>query len=726
MLIRATYLAAVFLNAALLFTAELLFGKLVLPLLGGTSAVWSTCMLFFQAVLLGGYLYAHVAVRTLGTQRSAVVHLALGALALATLPLALPDGWTPPVAGSPVPWLLALLGASLGAPFFALSAGAPLLQRWFADAAPGTDPYRLYAASNLGSVAALLAYPLALEPALTLPRQSSAWTAAFAALLVLLVACAWPLRRAGRGAEASPPAATPPVPAGTRLRWIALSAVPSSLLLGVTAHVTSDVAPLPLLWVGPLALYLLTFVAAFGSGSPEREPAWLLSLVRLVVIPLLLATALRFVFGTAAALLPHLLGFTLLALLCHRRLAAARPATERLTEYYAWISLGGLLGSAFNVLAAPLAFSSLLEYPLALLAALALLGTPGDRSARAIQRDVVIAAAWGAALGVLGVLLVRFGPDVDDLLRVALLAPAGVALLGAAERPTRVALVGLSVLLACLTSGVAAGGMRTLARARSFYGTYSVRLDAGGGSVPVHLLAHGTTVHGVQRRDAASRREPLAYYARSGPVGDAFAALPAATRGRIAAVGLGAGALACYALPGAAWTFYEIDPVVVALARDTSLFSFLHDCAPASGMVLGDARVRLARTPAASVDLLVLDAFTSDAIPMHLLTREAFAEYAQRLSPHGVLLVHVSNRHLDLEPVVAATARAAGLRGVTRLAVPNAAEAARGVYTAQWIALAARERSLGALPARPGWRPLPEAGTVWSDDYSNLLGALRR
>jgi hypothetical protein len=397
----ALFALVVFANAALLFTVEPLFGKLVLPLLGGTSAVWSTCMMFYQGVLLGGYLYAHFGGRLLGGRAFAGVHLALFALACVTLPIQVAVGWTPPTTGTPVPWLLGLLGVSLGLPFFVLSAGAPLLQRWYADTAPqGADPYVLYAASNAGSLMALLAYPALLEPLATLRAQSLGWSVAFVLLALLFGACALRLWRASGsvGGVLNDPGSAVVAPTtvrGQRPRWLLLSAIPSSLLLGTTSYLTTDIAPVPLLWVVPLALYLITFIVAYGAGA-RRVPDWLPRAARLLLIPTVLVTVLEVRVPIGPTLAWTLATFVAVALVCHLRLAAERPAPAHLTEYYAWISLGGLLGSAFNVLVAPGLFDAAYEYPLALVAALVLMATSGRRAAtpEVLDRSARATSGW--------------------------------------------------------------------------------------------------------------------------------------------------------------------------------------------------------------------------------------------------------------------------------------------------------------------------------------------
>jgi hypothetical protein len=605
--ILVLYVVAILGNAALLFSVEPLFSKLVLPLLGGSSAVWTTCMMFYQAALLAGYAYAHLGTRWLSGRAQAITHVALLAVSCLALPVRVAPGWSPPTSGTPVLWLFGLLTVSLGAPFLALSAGAPLIQRWFAHTGHPrrADPYFLYAASNVGSLVALLAYPTVIEPLLPLSRQARLWSAAYVGLGVVLVLCAlvaWRGLTAERTTLAAEQAGAPapaetPIRAARVARWVALSALPSSLLLGVTTHLSTDVAPVPLLWVGPLALYLATFIWAFGRQA-RGAPVLLVRVQALVVIPLVLYTAIGATSPLIVGLPWHLVAFTVTALACHARLAADRPPPAALTGYYLWISVGGLLGGAFNSLVAPLLFSAVTEYPVALALGLGLVAAARPGSSVVWRgRDLIIAGGSAPWRGAVCAWPSPYPAD-GGLQRLALLgglAVVAVLLLAAAERPWR---LGLAATLALAGIGAArAAATGSLFAGRSFYGAY--RVTTARGDSAIRILEHGTTIHGAQDTRPALSREPRTYYARSGPVGDLFAALPpAVTGGRIGAVGLGSGSLACYARPGARWTFFEIDPLMVRIARDPALFTFLSACAPDAQVVLGDARLALARRPA--------------------------------------------------------------------------------------------------------------------------------
>ncbi|MEX2610940.1 MAG: fused MFS/spermidine synthase [Gemmatimonadota bacterium] len=695
------------LSSALLFAVQPMFARLVLPLLGGTPAVWNTCMVFFQAVLLAGYLYAHLSTRWLGVRRQVMVHVVLLALPLVVLPLGIPEGWAPPVERNPIPWLLALLTVVLGLPFFVVSATAPLLQHWLSgtDHPDAGDPYFLYAASNVGSMTALLAYPLVIEPGLRLGQQTAAWSWGYGMLAVLLVgAAAVTLRRPApaptsastpavapdRRSEAAPRAGAPS--ARRSLRWVALAAVPSSLMLGVTTYLTTDVAVVPLLWVVPLALYLLTFILVFARRIRVPHTVMVRALP-VGVVALLLTMAIGATDPLIVIMLVHLAAFFILAMVCHGELARDRPAADHLTSFYLWMSLGGVLGGAFNALVAPQLFSTVAEYPIAVVAACLLwpawLRRPGALGGGRIE---VADLAWPAGVLVLGLVL-HLGFDRLELvggrrLQAALTLglPALMAFL-LSRKAVRFALaVGAVYLLGAL--GATARGS-VLERERSFFGVYRVVANvtttdaraplvaavgppltrhASTGRTPVaaNTIYHGTTVHGRQLVDPDTRLPvrpglPLTYYHRDGPIGEFIHMVE--ERGaleRIGVVGLGAGGLAAYADAGQAMTFYEIDPLVERLAEDTRYFTYLSAARQRGAevdVVLGDARLTLAGVPAGTFDLLVLDAFSSDAVPVHLMTLEAVRMYVERLAPGGALAFHISNRYLRLHPVLAAIAR---------------------------------------------------------------------
>jgi spermidine synthase len=725
----ALYAATLFVSALLLFAVQPMFAKMVLPRLGGAPAVWSVAMVFFQGALLAGYAYAHLLCRLLPPGRAALVHLAVLAAAALTLPIGVAAGFDIPPQSGVAFWLVSLFAASIGLPFVALAASAPLLQHWFAASghAQARNPYVLYAASNLGSFTALLAYPFVLEPLLRLSTQARLWSVAFAALALLVAAAALMVaRRESADATAGAAADAPPSSWADRLRWMALAAVPSGLVVAVTSFVTTDVAAAPFLWVIPLAIYLATFVAVFRE-RPWFDHATVARLAPLVVAPVAVTLLGSVKPHWIAAIAFNLLTFVILTLVCHGELYRRRPAAAHLTEFYLWISLGGALGGAFAGLIAPYAFNDIYEYPI--LIAGGLLALPGffagGRAALLRQAGPVLALAACVPIArMAGLGALSHGAD-----GAAKIAAALVLILIVLRRKQPAAVFGL-VVFAFVFTGAWRPTFDHVATVRSFFGVHRVLETAGGG---YRVLMHGTTMHGAMRLrgdDGAAltgRPAPLTYYYEGSPIAEAVAA----TRAEhglhdVAVVGLGAGSLGCYRKNAENWTFYEIDPQVVRIARDPHLFRFLSDCAPSAAIVLGDARLTLAAAHTRH-DLIVLDAFSSDAIPVHLLTQEAFAIYFTHLTPHGVLVIHTSNRHLDLAPALAAAAKAAGLVAFTKEKDQGELLTAQYKASSSVVVMARKRADLGALPARPGWQPLTPATSVpvWTDDYSDILRAMR-
>jgi spermidine synthase len=769
------FAATLFTSAALLFWVEPMVAKMLLPLLGGTPAVWNTCLLFFQAALLAGYAYALAASRRLTLRQQTFAQLALLALACVSLPIALPASASAavPTEGNPAFWLLARLVMMLGLPFFILATTGPLLQHWFAATrhAEARDPYFLYAASNAGSLLALVAYPALVEPRLDLRRQSLIWTGGYALLATLITLCALALLRARkiatrpttddeqtvadqttqsgdqhaaddeqRTADNGQPAA---LPLGRRLRWLALAFVPSSLMLGVTTFISTDVASLPLLWVIPLALYLLTLILAFARRQ-LFAPRLLVRVLPGVTLVLLLVYLSGATQPAAFLVLLHLLYLFVAALTCHALLAADRPAPARLPEFYLWLAAGGALGGLFNALLAPAVFNAVIEYPLAVLCAVLLLPR-ADRArtqparaaykfyqpeAVAPQRPPRVRALWldlalPAAAGLLVVGLARAVKGGDMDFRTAQLCTLGPPLVFAylfRGRPLRFALALAAVVVA--GSLLALSATPTLYAERNFFGVLRVTRDEGGA---LHRLYNGSTLHGREHTDFTRQCEPLSYYHREGPLGQVFAVYqtkPAAAD--VAVVGLGTGATAAYARAVERWTFYEINPAVVGVARAPEYFSYLTNCARAPvAVTLGDARLQLARAPDAAYGLIVLDAFSSDAIPVHLMTAEALDLYLSKLAPGGLLAYHISNRSLDLHPVVAALARSRAL--VCRARDDTAAQQPADKEGSQWAVCARRAEDLGALASDPRWYALTTDATrrVWTDDFSDIISVFK-
>ena len=724
-----------FLSSTLLFAVQPMFAKMVLPRLGGTPATWITCMLFFQSALLAGYAYAHWSTSWLGRRQPLLQGLLL-LLAVGVMPVAVPRGWTPQAADSPILWLLGLMVVTVGLPFFVVSSTAPLLQRWFAGTRHhlADDPYFLYRASNVGSVLALLAYPILVEPRLRLADQGRWWVAGYLALVVLTAACALVPRKPPSeakpwtdtdGTAATSPVALPSLGFARRARWVALAFVPSSFMLAATTYVTTEIAAVPLLWVIPLAIYLLSFIVVF-SRRPFLFMGIATQLQLVLALELVFLVLLRATQPVPLVVATILMALFLSALVCHGRLAGDRPPSSRLTEFYLWVALGGALGGVFNAVVAPLVFDSIVEYPLAIVAA-CLLRPPrpaASRTTRSRELDLLLPVGVGAltvALTVVGV-SAGFGSVAARAVAFA------VALLACAALSARPVRFGLAIGAVLLAGAVPVGDQKdTLYANRTYFGVLRVERDR---AAHLHRLVHGTTLHGAQSTEPARRLEPLTYYHRRGPVGDVFSGLaaPAATA-EVGVIGLGIGSLACYGRAGQHWTFYEIDPAVERIARDPRLFTFLRDCPPSAEVVLGDARLSLARASHPTFGLIVVDAFNSDSIPVHLVTRQALALYLDRLGEGGVIMVNITNRYLDMRGVMGDLAGDAGLTALVRDDLHMTAEETPATESgSMWVVMARDRADLAGLAGDPRWKPLPArpGARVWTDDFSNLLDALKR
>jgi spermidine synthase len=838
------FVLAMFMSAALIFALQPLFSRMTTPLLGGSPAVWNTSMVFFQAALLAGYLYAHFLQRVGDLRVQAAIHAAVLVAAFAFLPVhvAFPFGATPDTT-RPIAWLFGALTISIGAPFAAASATAPLLQAWYARTgrADAHDPYYLYAASNLGSLLGLILYPVLVEPLMGARAQADAWTYGYGAAALAIVACGL----VAIAAKGAPPAPAAPAAGHAswreRLYWLAAAALPSSLLLGVTQHITTDVASAPFLWVVPLALYLVTFIIAFLRRSERLTPAVLFA------HPLSLgglAMALMFSGIWLVQLTAYLAAFFFSALVCHLALARTRPAAARLTEFYICVSAGGVLGGAATALLAPVVFNGIYEFPLAL-AAIALFR---PRSGTLLPKLSTIVAASAAAMTALCVALVRVpAPELAQLagglgaagalvavavpdedrrplpLRIAFMVcavafagvtivmaldpsalPVGLSALPMSE-PLRVAAavlgfllfalalhaallpdpepqlfaniaLGLSlplvfvafaaavmqtrfdhqqmllvamavmtlalflnrnrpVLLAALVLALFAAlyvddvrGARIVRQERSFFGVLQVE-EWNTGRYPMRVLMHGTTIHGAQLVGEGVSRAPLTYYNSNTALGEATrAGLAGGPKSRLALVGLGTGTTACLLRPQDELTVFEIDPTVVRLSGPHgSMFTYVRQCQPNARIVLGDARLRLAEQQDGLYDVIVVDAFSSDAIPAHLLTREAVAMYARKLTPRGVIVLHLSNRNLALVAEAARVASALELPHRWRVSFPQDDQANSYIeLAASAMILARTQDAMDALPLQSNeWLELTtRPGRPWTDDYINLPRAL--
>ena len=720
------YSATLFLSAFLLFAVQPMIARILLPLLGGAAAVWTTCLVFFQTVLLAGYAYAHVSTTWLGARRQIWPHVLLMLVPLFVLPLHVPAEPLP-AAAAPANWLFMSLVMIVGLPFFAVSTSAAVLQKWYSitDDDRAHDPYFLYAASNLGSVVALIAYPTLIEPSLRLAQQVRWWAAGYVVLAVLVTigaAFAW-----RRGAQPASQATTSDAEVLTwwrRARWVALAFIPSSLLLGVTTHISTDIAAVPLLWVVPLALYLLTFILAFNTSARHRGAVVGVAarLLPILVVPLALFMIARFNQPMALVIPFHLIAFTVIALVCHCELADDRPSPAHLTELYLWMAIGGTLGGYFNARVAPALFPGVAEYPIVL--ALSCLVIPSSLRVSTRWRWwadsllVLIVAAMAIAVAMLTNRLGGQG-------RWLMIGCAVPSLLAFSQR--RRPLPFAACVAALLLSGLFVESQfgRLLYTVRTFFGVYRVTEDR---RFHYRMIVHGTTIHGMQSTEPERRTEPLSYYHRTGPIGQVLASVPAATmRGDIAVAGLGAGSLATYRSPNQVWWFLEIDPVVERLARDTRFFTYLSDCSQCVVMT-GDARQLLAFTNPGQFRIIVLDTFSSDAIPVHLLTREALSLYVSKLAPGGVIAVHVSNMHVAVDVVTARLAQDAGLLALWQSEPPSSGSLALGKFPSDWMVLARHREDFGALADDPRWiaPEVPAHAPLWTDDFSNIVGVLKR
>ena len=720
--VTLVFALALMLSSLLMFLVEPMVAKMLLPAFGGAPMVWNTCVLFFQVVLLGGYAFANAAAHVLDARRRSLAFAALVAASWFALPITIsaPAG---SAVESPVLSLFVILAAAIGIPFFVLSTCASTLQKLFSetDHPAAHDPYFLYVASNLGSLVALIAYPTIVEPYLPLSRQREGWTVAYALLAVLAAAVTALTWRRRRGATENRAAAMPaprtvaaPVPLPRRLYWMALSFAPSSLMLSVTTYLSTDIASVPLMWIVPLGLYLLTFVLVFSAHGGtwgrvgERTFPWL-------VLPVAVLMAVGLSMPPAVGFPLHLTTFFAAALLCHGKLAVDRPDASRVTTFYFWVALGGVIAGLFNTLLAPMMFDSIAEYGLILVLACTARVRPHPlRSPEYGLMGIVVPVVMSTVTTV----AVATVADVKHpgMLIAAFALPMLVYFISF-KRPLLFAATLGGLLLAGSFLPDQSGRVRYTQR--TFFGVYRVVDDPDGRH---RSLISGSTLHGRQALDSSRRAEPLTYYHRTGPIGQAFTSLESMADARhVAVVGLGIGSLASYARPGQRWTFFEIDPAVERIAR-SPFFSHLRSCS-ACDVRLGDARLSL-ESSSETFGAIVLDAFSSDAIPVHLMTSEALALYLRHLSPEGVLAFHISNRHLALGPVVARLARQYGLVAIEqRERIPD--DHLTGKTASHWVLMSRDARHLAPLIGDSRWSQPTATGTrLWTDEFSDILGVL--
>ena len=721
-MVLALFAATIFCGSFLMFMMEPMAAKMLLPLLGGVPAVWNTCVMFFQMMLLVGYGAAHLGSHRLGTRHFSLVHVATVLAAAAMLPFGIPSEGAASATDTPILWTLRVLTQSVALPFLTLSVTGPLVQRWFSHTRheSARDPYFLYAAGNAGSLMALVSYPALVEPALRMGTQARAWTAGYVVFAGLTACCAvitWRHRSADAldGPVESRVADHARIPWRRRMYWVALAFVPSSLMLGVTAYLSTDIAPMPLLWIVPLSLYLLSFIVVFGSrGGVWRRVAD--RRLPVLVLPLAVFAMLN-IGGPVWLLVPvHLLAFTMTAMLCHGAIAEDRPPAESLTEFYVWMAVGGMLGGVFNSLIAPAIFNDLVEYPLVLvLACLVRRGESASTRPRVQLSDVL----YGIGIFALALTLALLLRGASAASGAMLVIPAALAL-RQLTLPVRFALSIGGMFLAARLLGTVFSDGQVIETRRTFFGVYRVSTNP---TARFRELYHGNTLHGMQTIEGPGSGEPLTYYHRAGPFGELFQATPSALRQAVGVVGLGIGSLAAYSSESSTFTFYEIDPAVENFARNPAYFTHLPHCGGRCRVVLGDARIQLTAASPGVYGMLILDAFSSDAIPSHLLTSEAMSLYLSRLAPAGVLAFHISNRHLRLGPVLGRLAAHHGLTALERVDFEQSATADTGKRPSNWMVMSRDPRSLGSLTRNPKWAaPVVAASTpLWTDDFTNVL-----
>ncbi len=758
------YGLTVFASAALIFLVEPMMAKMVLPKLGGSPMVWNTSMAFFQAALLVGYLYAHLLQRVGSLRTQVLIHGAVVLVSALVLPLHVSAIMgAEPGSNPPALWLVGVLALSLGPPFAALSATAPLAQAWYARVRSGesdaVNPYVLYAASNLGSLIALLAYPTLVEPIFTLHVQTLTWSIGYGLFAVGMFAAAYTAAKFG---AATPLAQvveqeelTKSITWKDRIIWVGLAAAPSSLMLGVTTHITMDIASAPFLWVAPLALYLLTFIFAFSSKPPmSKATILLIQAFMAILIARTFSMPLR---GLGMEVMVQFVGFFFTALLCHTALAERRPHPSRLTEFYLLMALGGVIGGGFNAFLAPvLLVKGVWEYPIVMvLAALARPWGPDQ-----MKRWELVLVGLSTAIYLFLFSLVVFYDSLPDFLkavRIMFWEFGPFAMPWGVVGPIHIGLVSILIILPAIamfmlrdralifavllgalviTPKILAGQEEIVIQDRSFFGVLRVTQQPDVGfSNNVHVLAHGTTLHGAQAREPAQACTPLTYYAHPTPIGQVFDTRQAEKPSiSVGAVGMGSGTVASYTRPGDSLRFFEIDQHIINISTNPEYFTYINGCAKGHiDWKLGDARLQLQSQPHDSFDILLVDAFSSDAVPAHLLTVEAMKMYLKVIKPDGVIIMHLSNRNLELSPAVAAVAKAAGGYGLYQYRAGNE-DAPEFTDTGEEVIIVGRNaEALADFAGKMGagnqaiWSiPVTDNARAWTDDYSNLFGALVR
>lgn len=725
------FAATLFISASLMFVLQPMFGKILLPLLGGSPSVWNTCMVFYQTILFLGYLYAHKLSTTQSQHRQVIIHAGVLLVSFLALPVGLSENVSPPTESNPTFWLFWTLFLAIGLPFFVVSATAPLMQKWFANVGHHTshDPYYLYAASNAGSLIALLSYPFLLEPNIGLAEQKAYWSGGYVLLGVMLVGCAFFVWKAQQKQVVTQESNLEDnsLSLYTKLHWLVLALVPSSLLLGLTNFISTDIASVPLLWIIPLTIYLLTFIIVFSKWGDKVHPA-MVSLQPMVLLPFIAYSFIN------PAVLPywvdlglHLSAFFIAVMVCHGELARLRPHTRYLTSFYLIMSFAGMLGGMFNTFVAPFIFNGVYEYPIMIVAALLL--RPGLKSSIANgKKDWLLQTLFPAVLLVLGIAVyaaIDELPAYLDTIGVGLILLAGLTYAFRTKPLSLALLTGILIFFTMALHGLLSN---TLYQDRTFFGVLSVResvlINEQNQPEKYHEFFHGTTKHGAQRLGANVSRTPLTYFSRPGPIGQLFTVYDGGNQNwDIGIIGLGAGTLTCYAKDGQNWTFYELDPLVVEIAENPAYFSYISQCNPKTRMVVGDARLSLEKEPDRKFDLYVVDAFSSDSIPTHLLTQEAIKLYFKKIKPDGMLALHITNRHLALKKVLSDHAKQLKLAALIQEFKPSGDIPL--VVATDWVVMAQKPETLEPLRTSSigRWQKLPLTFGLksWTDDFTNIV-----
>jgi spermidine synthase len=735
----SVYSLTLLLSAALLFSVQPMFSKMVLPLLGGTPQVWNTAMLFFQLMLLGGYAYAHGTTRYLSIRVQAALHIILLALFTIALPIAIPAGWTPPGDADPTLWQLSLMAATVGGPFFVLAGSAPMLQRWFSASLhkDAHNPYFLYGASNLGSITALLAYPVIVEPFLTLAGQSHTWMIGYFMLIgftTAAISMVWRNTEAGIKPKHADNNIKSTITWRMRFTWMVLAFIPSSLMLGVTTFITSDIASVPMLWILPLALYVGTFILVFARKPIISLKATTILQGALLIMLIAQKIALPVVDPYILIGL-HLAVFFFSSLTCHMELAKSRPDARHLTEFYLIMSIGGALGGFFNAIIAPQYMVIPLEYVFALvLACFARYATDPQKNYADSFAKVKAAFrksgvdAFASQYSILALILIcvtvtAFSHPSTNVLRASAFIIA-LGLFYVMDRRWMFASL-VALVLCFFPLGYHWSGKEyneVLHRGRNFFGILKIANTKEG----ERIMLNGTTNHGTQALAPDLRLTPLSYYSQKSPLHDVFQIFDSRPTQHIGAIGLGVGVTACFSHPGRSFDYFEINPLVQEIAENPKYFTFLKDCGSPYKIILGDGRLTLKKQPDANYDMIILDAFTSDNIPIHLMTLEALEFYFQKLKEDGILVVHISNRFLDLEPILQQASQKMEIPALAKVVDPENIEGTQlKSYGSHWVTFSRNKKFMSSLETK-GWSPARSRKGVklWTDDYSNIFMVL--